>query len=300
MLWSKASERFMPAIETAPPYKLAPSRHGVMLVNTNDVYMGIAYLKYGECCQSETDLLLRLLQTSGMVIEVGSNMGVHTVPMALELQRHGRTMMAFEPQPIIFQQLCANLALNGVLNVTALPYACGAESGTVSFAVPNYRTLGNFGGTEMVAPAASSQPAAPMNTATHQVACFTLDSFVPQGKVALIKIDVEGFELSVLQGAVQTIERARPVLYIENDRASSSRQLIGWLLDRGYRLWWHTPLLFNPENRNGVHENLYPGIASFNMLCVPAGRVCPAEWQVQLLPEILEPCVHPALLAGAH
>jgi len=289
----------MTAIASAPPYQLVPSRHGAMLVNTNDVYMGIAYLKYGECCQSETDLLLRLLQTSGMVIEVGANMGVHTVPMALELQRQGRTLMAFEPQPIIFQQLCANLALNGLLNVTAMPYACGAEPGTVSFAVPDYRKLGNFGGTEMVAPPAASRPAAAAQTATHMVACFPLDSFVPPGEVALIKVDVEGFELSVLKGAVQTLERARPVLYIENDRASSSRQLIAWLLDRGYRLWWHTPLLFNPENRNRTQENLYPGIASFNMLCVPAGRPCPAEWQVHLLPEILEPCVHPALLAGA-
>ena len=286
----------MAVITTAPPYQLTPSRHGVMLVNTNDVYMGLAYLKYGECCQTETDFLLRLLQTSGNVIEVGSNMGVHTVPMALELQRQGRTMIAFEPQPIIFQQLCANLALNGLMNVTALPYACGAEAGTVSFDIPNYRELGNFGGTEMVATDPSSQPAA---DARHPVACFTLDSFVPPGEVALIKIDVEGFELSVLQGAIQTLERARPILYVENDRGASSRQLIAWLLDHGYRLWWHMPYLFNPENINGVSENAYGRLASLNMLCVPAGRECPVEWQVEALTEILEPSLHPVHLADA-
>jgi FkbM family methyltransferase len=215
-------------------------------------------------------------------------MGVHTVPMALELARQGRTMMAFEPQPIIFQQLCANLALNGLMNVTAMPYACGAEAGSVSFSVPNYGELGNFGATEMVAGDTSALHASVL----HKVACFTLDSFVPPVEVALIKIDVEGFEMAVLQGAIQTLERARPILYVENDRAASSMQLIAWLLDHGYRLWWHTPFLFNPGNVNGVTENLYPGVASLNMLCVPAGRECP----VQGLQEILEPSVHPALL----
>jgi FkbM family methyltransferase len=277
----------MTLISTAPPYVLSSSRYGVMLVNSNDVYMGIAYIKYGECCQIETDFLLSLLQSSGLVVEVGSNMGIHTVPMALELARQGRRMLAFEPQRVIFQQLCANLALNGLMNVVALPYACGTEAGSVSFTEPNYRALGNFGATEMVSSSQSIEPSPSVN----KVACFTLDSFVADDDVALIKIDVEGFELAVLQGAVATLQRSKPLLYVENDRAASSVELIRWLLDHEYRLWWHTPFLFNPDNCNGVKENLYAGIASFNMLCVPAGRECP----VPGLEEILEPCIHPAL-----
>jgi FkbM family methyltransferase len=265
-----------------------------MLVNTNDWYMGAAYLKYGECCQTETDFLLQLLKAPGQVIEVGANMGVHTVPLALELARQGRAMTVFEPQPVIFQQLCANLALNGLMNVNAIPYAIGAQPGVVSFAVPNYRALGNFGGTEMIAgavPPATTAASAPM----HQVACFPLDNFVRPGDVALIKIDVEGFELGVLQGASRTIETAHPTLYVENDRTASSKELIRWILDRGYRLWWHVPLLFNPANANGVQENVYGGIASFNMLCVHKDR----NWPVQGLDEILEPCIHPILIEAA-
>ena len=213
---------FMTLIPTAPPYVLSSSRYGLMLVNSKDVYMGLAYLKYGECCQIETDFLLSLLQSSGLVVEVGSNMGVHTVPIGLELARQGRKMLAFEPQRVIFQQLCANLALNGLMNVIAMPYACGAEAGSVSFTEPNYRELGNFGATEMSTPNPSSEPPA----AVQSVACFTLDSFVAHEDVALIKIDVEGFELAVLQGAVATLERSKPLLYVENDRASTSEELI--------------------------------------------------------------------------
>jgi FkbM family methyltransferase len=51
-------------------------------------------------------------------------MGIHTVPLAQALQEQGRRLVAFEPQPVIFQQLCANLALNGLMNVTAWPFAC--------------------------------------------------------------------------------------------------------------------------------------------------------------------------------
>jgi len=282
-------------VKIAAPYQLAPSRYGPMLVNTNDFYMGVAYLKYGECCQSEIEFLLPLLERPGLVIEVGSNMGVLTVPIALELARRNRTMYAFEPQPIIFQQLCANLAINGLMNVTALPYACGAESGSVSFTIPNYRALGNFGGTEMSAAGESGQPPAADTSTVQKVACFPLDGFVPEGEVALIKIDVEGFELAVLQGAQRTLEQAKPLLYVENDRAATSIPLTRWLLEHGYRLWWHAPLLFNPANLARASENIYQGVASFNMLCVPAGQDCP----VTGLEEILEPSVHPVVLEDA-
>jgi len=285
----------MATIAAAPPYQLVATRYGPMLVNRNDVFMGAAYLKYGECSQQEVDFLLALLPARGLVIEVGSNMGVHTVPLALELARQGRTMMAFEPQPVIFQQLCANLALNGLTTVTAMQYACGATPGAVSFALPNYRTTGNFGGTEMKAAGASDPTAAGNAAAVQKVPCMPLDSVVPQSDIGLIKIDVEGFELAVLQGGAGVIARSRPTLYVENDRADCSRELIRWLLDHGYRLWWHAPPLFNAANFNGVEENLYPGIVSINMLCVPAERECP----VQGLEEILEPAIHPILLKEA-
>ena len=56
----------------------------------------------------------------------------HRPPWPVSWPAKNRSMMAFEPQPVIFQQLCANLALNGLMNVTALPYACGSEPGVSS------------------------------------------------------------------------------------------------------------------------------------------------------------------------
>jgi FkbM family methyltransferase len=271
----------MPNAAIAAPYQLVSARHGTMLVNSNDIYMGQAYLRYGECCEDEINLLLSLLRFPGLVIDVGANMGAHTVPLAAELARQGRTMLALEPQPVIFQQLCANLALNGLMNVLALPYACGSQAGVVSFAAPDYRQQGNFGGVSMSAQGGIS--------AVVTAPCQPLDEIVQQNLVALIKIDVEGFELEVLKGARNSIARCHPALYVENDRVEKSAPLIQWLMDRDYRLWWHIAALYNSNNFLGNNENVYGNTGSFNMLCLH--RDCPLK--IEGSTEITDASLHP-------
>ena len=270
------------SVRVAEPYALVSARHGTMLVNRNDVYMGQAYLAYSECCELETRFLLALLRVPGLVIEAGANMGVHTIPMARALG--ARTLLALEPQPVIFQQLCANLALNGLMNVTALPYACGSATGAVRIETPDYLQPGNFGGASVGAPGRAAAREA-------IVQCVRLDDLVGDDaeRVGLIKIDVEGMELEVLRGARGILERWRPVLYVENDRVERSAELIGWLMERRYRLWWHLPPLFHAENLRGIEEDRYPGVCSFNMLCLPRE----SSMTVEGCAEILDPLEHP-------
>jgi len=275
----------MSTISIAAPYQLTQSRHGLMLVNPNDIYMGQSFLRYGECCEREIQVLLQLLShpqsLPGMVIEVGSNMGVHTIPLARELARQNRKMLALEPQPVIFQQLCANLALNGLMNVTALPYACGAEPGQPAFQTPDYRAPGNFGGTAM-----SSPPGAALSKS---VPCHTLDSLVPSAPVALLKIDVEGHELRVLKGAQLLLSRSQPILYVENDRIVESQPLIEWLLAQGYRLWWHITQAYNPDNFLHAERNIYSDVCFINMLGIHPVH----NMTIEGLPEITDPTNHP-------
>lgn len=241
------------------PYALTETKHGLMLVNKNDYYMGQALLAYGECQELELQFLLTLSKNPGLVVEVGANMGIHTVPLAAALAKAGRTLYTFEPQPVIFQQLCANLALNGLTNVRAFPYACGSKNGALMFDIPDYRKSGNFGSTEMK----ELQTASPKQEV---VQCVCLDDLIGDGQVGLLKVDVEGFELEVLKGCKGLLARCHPFLYVENDRADKSPALIQWLLDHDYRLWWHIPTLFNPQNYRGVAENRYGLVVSLNML----------------------------------
>lgn len=269
----------MPVVE---PYALTETKHGLMLVNPNDYYMGQALLAYGECQELELQFLLTLAKNPGIVIEAGANMGIHTVPLAAALAKSGRRLYAFEPQPVIFQQLCANLALNGLTNVRAFPYACGSKNGALMFDIPDYGKLGNFGGLELreVQTASSKQEV---------VQCVRLDDLFGDGQVGLLKIDVEGFELEVLKGSAGLLARCHPFLYIENDRQDKSPALIQWLFDHDYRLWWHLPPLFNSQNYRGVAENRYGLIVSLNMLGLHKSN----KLQIGGMTEVMDPSDYP-------
>jgi hypothetical protein len=87
-----------------------------------------------------------------------------------------------------------------------------------------------------------------------------------------LKLDMEGMEIDGLRGAAETVRRLRPHIYVENDRPAQAGALIALLLSWRYRLYWHKPRLFAPDNFAGDTENIFGNIASFNMLCIPAER----------------------------
>ena len=76
-------------------------------------------------------------------------------------------------------------------------------------------------------------------------------------------------ETEALRGAELTIRRLRPALYVEYERNDQSPALIALLQSWEYRLYWHCPLLFRPDNCAGDTENIFGRAASHNMLCVP-------------------------------
>jgi len=247
-------------IDIAAPYVLVQTRHGPMLANRHDRFIGQALMQYGEYSEIEAEFLQRWIDRPSVVVEVGANIGTHTLPLAKRAAAVGGELVAFEPQPFVFQNLCANLALNGMENVRAWPWACGAEAGTLYFPQPNYSQPGNFGAVSMRADATAGMVSVP---------CARLDTLLGDSDVSLIKMDLEGGELAALQGGLQTLRRCRPVLYLENDQVARSRALIEWLWAEEYLLWWHICPLFNPENFRGERANAYPNIYSFNMLALP-------------------------------
>src|SRR6185503_18246577 len=94
------------------------TRDGPMMAFRHDVYIGRSLELYGEFSPSERELLGQLVKPGGVLVEVGANIGAHTIALARACAP-GK-LYAFEPQQRVFQVLCANLALNGVTNVVAL------------------------------------------------------------------------------------------------------------------------------------------------------------------------------------
>ncbi len=239
---------------------IAQTRYGPFLYNRNDQIIGRALERYGEYSEGEVDLLRQLCGRGSVVADIGANIGTIAIPLAMHVGPEG-FVYGFEPQRVVFQTLCANVALQSLTNVDCVPAALGAEEATVHLPDLRYDVEANFGGVELHA-----------FTEGRALAQQTLDAYQDRGPFALIKIDVEGMELEVLHGGARLIETQRPLLYVENDRPERSEALIAWLRAMGYRLYWHRPLLFNANNAKGNGENIFGDAAFVNMLGIPRER----------------------------
>ena len=236
--------------------RLKRCRHGAMMFYANDEYIGRSLDLYGEFSEGEMELFQNYLCPGMTIADVGANIGVHTVYFANAVGTGGQ-VFAFEPQRILYQLLCGNVALNGHHNVVALNAGLGAQSGNILVPRVDYGRAGNFGGLSLG-----------KWEKGEEVPLKTLDSYGLKA-CHLIKIDVEGMELAVLEGAKAVLDEHKPLLYVENDRAENSKPLIAWLLNRDYRLYWHMPRMFNAKNYFGESRNVFGSIASINMLCIP-------------------------------
>lgn len=247
------------AIELDPSgfNELKMCRSGPMLYNKNDIFVGGSLQAYGEFSVFEQELFAQIVKPGDVVVEVGANIGAHTVELSRSAGPKG-AVLAFEPQRLVFQALCANLALNQCTNVYAQQIAVGASPGWIVVPATDPTTRTNFGGVSLIDAVAGER-----------VMSIMLDSLeLPACK--LLKADVEGMELEVVRGALGTIRRHRPVLYLENDRQDRSPELLEALLSLDYAVYWHVPPLFNPKNFFGVAENIWEGdFVSVNVLCVP-------------------------------
>lgn len=138
------------------------------------------------------------------VIDVGANNGQITVEFAHLVGDFGK-VYSFEPQRIIFQQLCGNVFINGLDNVHAFNIAIGDEDGITKIEKPDYFQAGpvNFGNVHVG-----------VNENYETVKVHKLDTLQIEN-VAILKIDVQGFEKKVLIGAKETIMKNRPIIYIE-------------------------------------------------------------------------------------
>jgi FkbM family methyltransferase len=239
--------------------RLKRCRHGTMMFYANDQYIGRSLDLYGEFSEREIELFAQLVRPGMTVVDAGANIGAHTLFFASVVGADGR-VFAFEPQRALYQILCGNVAFNLQTNVVAVQAGLGAEEGTITVPKIDYGRGGNFGGVALG-----------KYEGGEEVPLRKLDSYALTS-CHLIKIDVEGMEKAVLEGARATLERQKPLLYVENDRKEKSSELIRWLFDHDYRLYWHTPRMFNPENFFGAKENVFGAVVSLNMLCVPKAQ----------------------------
>ena len=227
---------------------LIEARHGYVLYNVNDWFVGRSVEHYGEWSPGETALFGQLCRPGHYVVDAGANIGTHTLAFARLVGDRGR-VFAFEPQRMVAQVLAANVALNSLTNVHTYHLGVGAEGATLWLSDIAYSRVNNFGGFSLEALACGDSEARPK----YRVAVVRLDDFYEQPRLDFIKIDVQGMEADVVRGAAGLIRRHKPVIYTENDKAQKSPEIIGLNPKPWLPALLASPAPVLPEQLRGEH-----------------------------------------------
>jgi len=231
------------------PFVLASTLQGSFIASRLDRHaypsgsafgVGWQLLENGAYDPDEVALALALLRDlrtcrSGPVraLDCGANIGVHAVCWGREMAGWG-VVEAFEPQTRIYYALAGNVALNNVFNVTAHHLALGRAPGRIDLPGLDYLRPASYGSLELRRHDRNEDIGQDADAASGgSVALESIDHLAPE-RVDFMKIDVEGMELEVLEGAAGTIARDRPILLVEVIK-SNAASLGDWLEARGYR-----------------------------------------------------------------
>lgn len=204
-----------------------------------DLSQGIDFAIYlGNIYERQTRVALRkLVARAGLVLDIGANIGAHALHLAQLVGPNGR-VMAFEPTDFAYRKLSRNLELNPSLAIRAEAHHCflTANDGTnVPDAIYSSWPLAVEAGLH------AKHLGREMRTELAQAR--SLDSILSERadrKVQLVKLDVDGFECEVLQGATTLLRDARPIFvmelapYVLEERGSSLDQLLSYFLPNGY------------------------------------------------------------------
>lgn len=153
----------------------------------------------------------KLLEENATILDIGANIGNHSLYWASE--RKAQKIYSFEPYPSSYQILKTNIDINNLNNIIeALPFALSDENtkAQVCSFCPT-----NIGGTGF------------SKNSEGDFEFRTLDSLNIKEMIDLIKIDVEGCELEVLNGGLNTIKKNKPIILIETfDKKEKIEELL--------------------------------------------------------------------------
>lgn len=207
-----------------------------------DLSQGIDFAIYlGGMFERSTALALaRLTEPSALVLDIGANIGAHTLHLAGMVGPQGR-VMAFEPTDFAFRKLRSNLNLNPSLASRVEAFHCfltASDGASVPGAIYSSWPLAVEEGLH------AKHLGREMQTESAQAR--SLDSILSERadrKVQLVKLDVDGFECDVLRGATSLLRDTRPVFvmelapYVLEERGASLDQLLGYFIPNGYVIY---------------------------------------------------------------
>lgn len=173
----------------------------------------IEILNFGSYEKDNLKMILKLIKKNHIVLDIGANIGWYSINIAKAVS--GVQIFAFEPIPESFAYLTTNLQLNQITNVQTYNFGFYHQEKHLPFYYYQ-EGLGN----------ASSQNLSNRKDVS-LIYCKVkkLDNFIKEKKIKVdfIKCDVEGAELSVFQGGIESIKKYKPIIFCEMLRKWSIR-----------------------------------------------------------------------------
>jgi len=186
---------------------LVKAKHGTFLVPKVDEFIGQSLKLNKEWEEKTLDICKQILKSDSIVVEVGSHIGSHTVPISRMCGR----VFAFEMQRLIFQLLNANLMLNGRLNVHTHSNPVSNESSTIKLAEMNWGAS-----EENKLNTGNGKFANLKHDKGYPTKIVTLDEELGHLKqISLLKLDAEGEEVNILKGSKEIIKKFKPHILTE-------------------------------------------------------------------------------------
>lgn len=230
----------------------AECRHGLMAHFDFDGPIGSALDIYGEWAQNEVASILPFIPQGGHVVDVGANLGSHTLAFARAVGDQGK-VLAIEPQEETFALLRHNMHINDVhAYVEPIRAAAGKENAKARITRITRTDGQNLGAVTPVA----GRTASDLDGAFTEVDILTIDD-LKLTELDFLKIDAEGKEVDVLLGAMRTLKVFQPVVAMECGQFFSSWPAVRLAFTLGYNAYHLRHAAFNVDNYRGNPSNIF-------------------------------------------
>jgi len=164
----------------------------------------------------------------GIMLDIGANIGNHAVYFGMFVSKY---VVCFEPNPLVIPMLEKNLSKNKI-NYTLYKCALGEKSESAVLEYPA-EGLNNIGGAKVIPGSVGAENCVQVNRLDDLL--LSIEKKYPDLPISAIKIDVEGMESSVLSGALKTLGKHMPDLFLEVLNKGSMEDIESILNPLGYK-----------------------------------------------------------------
>jgi FkbM family methyltransferase len=236
---------------TVDNFVVLDSVYGKFVVARTCLFQAEALVKTGRThIESELANIFAIVDTlpaDAVIVDGGTNIGFFSIPVAHRTQGRDIRIIGFEPQRQLFQALGGSLAINGYRHVYLHNCGLGAEPGIAQLPAVDYSVAQDFGTVSL----SDKTTVAEDGWMNDRVVDITSIDAMELPRLDFFKLDVEGYEVPALVGALSTIKQHRPWIWVEYFITGSDtiKQALNGLDDYAFFIMDYQNMLCAPREK---------------------------------------------------